>query len=50
MAMAKAAPEATAVRFQPRIRVPCTVGSPNSSRGAAGRASAGPAAPEDGGA
>lgn len=30
MAMAKAAPEATAVRFQPRTRVPCTVASPNS--------------------
>lgn len=30
MATAKAAPEATAVRFQPRTRVPCTVAAPNS--------------------
>ncbi|MER5411436.1 hypothetical protein [Streptomyces virginiae] len=30
MATAKATPEATAVRFHPRTRVPCTVASPNS--------------------
>lgn len=31
MARTNAAPEATAVRFQPRTRVPYTVASPNSS-------------------
>ncbi|MFD8796320.1 hypothetical protein [Streptomyces vinaceus] len=42
--MAKAAPEATAVRFQPRTRVPCTVASPNSPEG--GTARSGRAAPD----
>lgn len=41
MARAKAAPEATAVRFQPRTRVPCTVASPNSPRGGGAGASPG---------
>ncbi|MEU9178886.1 hypothetical protein AB0C90_18905 [Streptomyces sp. NPDC048550] len=43
-AIAKAVPEATAVRFQPRTRVPCTVASPNSSEGGTARSSRVPSA------